>query len=213
MTTNKQRRETARRHLDKQLQHRQERSAARKRTTLIASIVGTIVVIAVVVGVMTVTANDTKPSATARSAAAAAAVSFRGVTVANPTDLTSAPVVTSTASAPPSGLLYKDLVVGTGTAATPASTVEVQYSGVLYKDGTAFDSSWSRGTAASFSLTQVVPGFTQGIGGTATIPPMKVGGRRIMILPAELGYGAQGQGSIPPNSPLVFVVDLTKVTG
>jgi peptidylprolyl isomerase len=58
-----------------------------------------------------------------------------------------------------------------------------------------------------------VAGFTQGIGGTTGVAPMKVGGRRIMILPPALGYGASGtpDGSIPPNTPIVFVVDLLNV--
>ena len=89
--------------------------------------------------------------------------------------------------------------------------MSVQYTGVLYKNGRQFDSSWERGQAASFSLQQVVPGFTQGIGGTHGVPPMKVGGRRIIIMPAALGYGPQAQNGIPANSPLVFVVDLKKI--
>ena len=84
---------------------------------------------------------------------------------------------------------------------------------MLYKTGTEFDSSWSRGQAAQFTLSQVVPGFTQGIGGTTGVAPMKVGGRRIIIMPAALGYGSQANASIPANSPLVFVVDLTAATG
>jgi peptidylprolyl isomerase len=92
--------------------------------------------------------------------------------------------------------------------------VTVQYVGVRYADGKKFDSSWDRGQPAQFSLTGVVKGFTEGIGGTKGVPPMKVGGRRIMILPASLGYGTQGAGAdIPPNTPLVFVVDLVSVQG
>jgi peptidylprolyl isomerase len=102
-------------------------------------------------------------------------------------------------------------VVGKGAPATPTSTVTVQYYGVLYKNGTYFDSSWKRGMPAAFPLTNVVKGFTYGIGGTKGVAPMKVGGRRIIIVPSALGYGAQGSGAIPPNSPLVFIVDLTKV--
>ncbi len=142
-------------------------------------------------------------------------VTFQGVSVGNPTNLKKQPKVCSSASKRPSGLETKDLVVGHGKAASPSATVTVQYSGVLYSNGTEFDSSWSRGQPASFSLQQVVPGFTQGIGGHGKTPPMKVGGRRIMILPASLGYGASapaGSG-IPANAPLVFVVDLLKVTG
>jgi peptidylprolyl isomerase len=234
--TNKQRREASRRHLERQLAERAEREAARKRFTLIASIVGTLVVIAgVVVAVVVTTGGDDKPAASKPTTSASdtgnpacphgdspvttapgtgTAVSFDGVTVRSATDLKAEPKIGSTATAPPAKLEVKDLVVGKGKAATPTSHVTVQYSGVLYCDGTPFDSSWSRGQPADFSLTGVVPGFTQGIGGTTGVAPMKVGGRRIIIMPADLGYGAnpqQGSG-IPPNAPLVFVVDLTKVS-
>jgi FKBP-type peptidyl-prolyl cis-trans isomerase len=236
--TNKQRREASRRHLERQLQRRGEREAARKRFTLIASIVGSIVLIAVVTifivavshenkggntaaGKKTPTATATgtaspSPSATPSTSArpaTGASVSFDGVTVKGAADLGGAPGVTSKASSAPTKLGYKDLVVGTGKSATPASTVTVQYVGVLYTNGTAFDSSWSRGKAAQFPLTGVVKGFTQGIGGTTGVPPMKVGGRRLMILPASLGYGSKAQGPIPANSPLVFVVDLKSIDG
>lgn len=241
MPTNKQRREASRRHLERQLQRRTEQDAARKRFTLIASIVGTIVVIAVVVVFIVAVGNDSKkpaaaktptPPPTVSSSAAPAcpggatpipaakgagkAVSFRGVTVKGATDLAHAPSVGSTAKTPPAKLLVKDLVLGKGTAATPKSKVSVQYVGALYCDGTMFDSSWARGgKPVAFPLTGVIPGFTQGIGGTSGVAPMKVGGRRIVIMPAALGYGPNPQqGSpIPPNAPLVFVVDLKSVTG
>jgi peptidylprolyl isomerase len=73
---------------------------------------------------------------------------------------------------------------------------------VLYNGGKEFDSSWSRGEPATFSLSGVIPGWTRGMIG------MQVGGRRELIIPASLAYGAKGQGSIPPNAPLVFVIDL-----
>lgn len=239
MPTEKQRREAARRHLERQLQRRQEREAQRRRFTLIASIVGTVALIAVVIGFIAFTNNDKKKStasgasgtstgtaatspattpttaapSTSYPAAKGASVSFDGVTVVGATDLKGNPKTTSKSSTTPTKLLYKDLVVGTGPAATPKSTVTVQYVGVLYKNGTPFDSSWGRGQAAQFSLTGVVPGFTQGIGGNATVPPMKVGGRRIIIMPSSLGYGAQASGPIPANSALVFVVDLKSIDG
>ena len=239
MPTEKQRREAARRHLERQLQRRQEREAKRRRSTLIASVVGTVALIAVVIGFIAFTNNDKKtPTASGTSgastgtaasspattpttaapstsypAAKGASVSFDGVTVVGATDLKGNPKTTSKSSTTPTKLLYKDLVVGTGAAATPKSTVTVQYVGVLYKDGKLFDSSWGRGQAAQFSLTGVVPGFTQGIGGSATVPPMKVGGRRIIIMPSKLGYGAQASGPIPANSALVFVVDLKSING
>jgi peptidylprolyl isomerase len=228
--SNKQRRDAARRHLERQLQRRQQREAARKRTTLIATIAGTVVLAVVVVVVVIALTNDNKkananstttpttsttPSATPSPTpstsyppAKGAAVSFQGVTVKGAADLAGEPGVTSKSATAPTKLAYKDLVVGKGKAATPTSTVTVQYSGVLYKTGKAFDSSWSRGQPAQFALTGVIKGFTQGIGGTTGVPPMKAGGRRIVIIPASLGYGSHAQGPIPANSPLVFVVDL-----
>ncbi|HEU5008994.1 MAG TPA: FKBP-type peptidyl-prolyl cis-trans isomerase [Jatrophihabitantaceae bacterium] len=161
------------------------------------------------------TGNKPVPTATG----AGKAVSFHGVTVKNATNVNKVPSVGSTATAPPSKLLVKDLVVGKGKAATPTSSVSVKYTGVLYCDGTEFDGPAEHGDKAiTFSLTGVVPGFTQGIGGTKAtggskgIAPMKVGGRRIIIMPAALGYGSSGQGSIPANAPLVFVVTLEKVS-
>jgi FKBP-type peptidyl-prolyl cis-trans isomerase len=235
--TTKQRREAARRHLERQLQRREEREAARKRFTLIASIVGTVILIGLVTAFIVVITGDNKgtnkaggkstasatssatgsaspsvaPSTQAR-AAKGATVTFNGVSVAGAADLGGAPGVKAKSSTVPTKLAYKDLVVGKGAAATPKSSVTVQYVGALYKDGKIFGSSWSRGSTTTSSLTGVVPGFTQGIGGTTGVPPMKVGGRRIMILPAALGYGTQGSGTtIPPNSPLVFVVDLVSL--
>jgi hypothetical protein len=230
--TEKQRREAARRHLERQLQRRQEREVARRKFTLIASIVGTVILIAIIGLLVTVVGHNSKktpaaaasspspsPSATTPTAAPSSSsrpavgksVSFNGVTVTGAADLGGAPGVTSKASKAPSTLEYKDLVVGTGKAATAASSVTVEYVGVLYTNGTVFDSSWARGAPAQFSLAQVVKGFTEGIGGTTGVPPMKVGGRRIMILPSPLGYGSTANGSIPANSPLVFVVDLKSI--
>ena len=149
-----------------------------------------------------------------QASGAASTVTFNDVTVDGATDLASKPKVTAKSASTPTALEVKDLVAGDGTAASPTSTVTVQYIGVRYADGKQFDASWDHGGATSFSLQQVVPGFTQGIGGNAQVAPMKVGGRRIMILPASLGYGAQGtpDGSIPPNAPIVFVVDLVGVS-
>ena len=86
----------------------------------------------------------------------------------------------------------------------------VNYLGVNYVDCSEFDSSWAHDQVATFSLDGVVPGFTKGIGGDAAsgIAPMKVGGRREIIVPPADGYGTTGQGSIKPNEELVFVVDL-----
>lgn len=234
MPTSKQRREAARRHLERQLQRREEREAARRRFTLIASVAGTILVVAAIVATILVASSGSKkksadnptvssPTATSPTPtptpstsykpASGPAVSFAGVTVKGATDLAGYPVVTSKSSTPAAKLEYKDLVVGKGKAATDASTVTVQYVGVLYSNGTKFDASWDHGSPAQFSLSAVVKGFTYGIGGTSGVPPMKVGGRRVMILPADLGYGAQANGAIPANASLVFVVDLKSIDG
>ncbi len=81
----------------------------------------------------------------------------------------------------PKKLVIKDLIKGTGKAVTsPTQSVTVNYVGVLYKGGKEFDSSWSRHEPSTFPLTGVIAGWTQGI------PGMKVGGRRELIIPAEL---------------------------
>ncbi|MDX6607087.1 MAG: hypothetical protein QOD14_1627 [Solirubrobacterales bacterium] len=108
----------------------------------------------------------------------------------------------------PTQLVVKDLKTGDGVAAKSGDQVSVQYVGVLYSDGKQFDSSWDRGQPFSFQLGggQVIPGWDQGVAG------MKVGGRRELIIPPALGYGAQGQPpTIPANATLVFVIDLVSV--
>ena len=127
--------------------------------------------------------------------------------VAQPTDLTVEPVVGPGAQPPPTKLVTKDLVVGTGKTATASSTVVVKYVGADYTTGTDFTSgTWQENKATSFALSTVVPGFSQGIVG------MKVGGRREIVIPPSLGYGASGSGSIiKPNETLVFVVDLVSL--
>jgi peptidylprolyl isomerase len=126
-----------------------------------------------------------------------------------PAALAHKPVVSVPNGAPPTGLVRKDLVAGTGTAAAQGQTVTVNYVGVLYKTGKEFDSSWKRSQPFTTPLStgSVIPGWVQGING------MKVGGRRELIIPPNLAYGKQGRPpTIPPNSTLVFVVDLLSVS-
>lgn len=104
-----------------------------------------------------------------------------------------------------SGLTYYDLEVGDGPSpAGPTSQVKVHYTGWL-TNGKKFDSSVDRGEPAEFALNRVIKGWTEGVGS------MKVGGKRKLIVPPELGYGSQGQRDIPPNSTLVFDVELLGV--
>ena len=119
--------------------------------------------------------------------------------------LSTEPKVTPPSGAAPTTLVKKELIVGTGPEAQPGQTVTVNYVGVLFHGGKEFDASWKRHEPFTFALGKgaVIKGWDQGIAG------MKVGGRRELVIPAGLAYGAQGSGSaIPPNSALVFVVDL-----
>lgn len=123
------------------------------------------------------------------------------------TNLAAAPTITVPTGAAPSKLETKDIVVGHGPVAATADTVTVQYVGVNYANGKPFDSSWSRGKPSTFALSNVIPGFAQGIAG------MAVGSRREIVIPAALGYGAQGVApAIAPNENLIFVVDLLKLS-
>jgi hypothetical protein len=117
--------------------------------------------------------------------------------------------VISVTSGPYAGLRYVDVTVGNGASPTPnTGLVQVQYTGSLL-DGTKFDSSRDRGNPATFSLNRVIAGFSGGIGGGEGIAPMKIGGRRIIVMPPNLGYGDRPQGDlIPANSTLVFDVEL-----
>lgn len=106
-----------------------------------------------------------------------------------------------------SGLKYIDLEVGTGATPQQGNTVVVHYTGTL-EDGTKFDSSRDRGQPFSFKIGvgQVIKGWDEGVGS------MKVGGRRQLIIPANLGYGARGAGGvIPPNATLIFDVELIRI--
>lgn len=105
------------------------------------------------------------------------------------------------------GLKVEDIVIGTGQEAVTGSNLTVNYRGTLL-NGAQFDSSYDRGQPFTFVVGagQVIAGWDQGLVG------MKVGGKRRLTIPPELGYGSQGAGTIPPNSTLVFEVELLKVT-
>ena len=110
------------------------------------------------------------------------------------------------------GLKYTDTKLGDGAVAQPNSTVVVNYTGWLSNNGERgkkFDSSLDRGQPFSFQLGKgdVIKGWDEGVSG------MKVGGKRTLVIPPELGYGARGAGggAIPPNATLIFDVELLKV--
>ncbi len=111
----------------------------------------------------------------------------------------------------PSGLQYEDTAIGEGAEAKPGQDVQVHYTGWLWKDGeqgAKFDSSRDRNSPFEFALGagMVIRGWDEGVAG------MKVGGRRTLIIPAQLGYGARGAGGvIPPNATLKFDVELLAI--
>jgi FKBP-type peptidyl-prolyl cis-trans isomerase len=120
----------------------------------------------------------------------------------SPTKVTGKPKTTS------SGLQYWDIVVGTGATAVAGKPVKVHYTGWL-TNGKKFDSSVDRGQPFGFPLGggQVIKGWDEGVAG------MKVGGKRQLRIPPELGYGARGAGgAIPPNATLIFDVELLEVS-
>ena len=119
--------------------------------------------------------------------------------------LSTQPKVTVPSGAAPTTMVTKEIIKGAGPEAKAGESVTVNYVGVLYHGGKEFDASWKRNEPFTFALGkgQVIKGWDQGVAG------MKVGGRRMLIIPAELGYGKRGSPpAIPPNAPLVFVVDL-----
>lgn len=121
-------------------------------------------------------------------------------------DANGVPGITVPKTAPPTKLETAVLIKGDGPVVSAGASVTVHYTGVLWSDGTVFDSSWSRNTPATFSLDGVVPGFAQAIEGQT------VGSQILAVIPPELAYGDQDNGTIPPGSTLVFVIDILGTT-
>jgi peptidylprolyl isomerase len=146
------------------------------------------------------------PSGAGASAPTPTVTAPTATTAAATGPLARKPQVAKGAGAPPKKLVVHDLIVGKGPAAKAGQTLTMQYVGVLFKNGKQFDASWDHGGQPfSFTLGQgsVIPGWDQGLVG------MHVGGRRQLVIPAALAYGASGRPPvIPPNSALIFDVDL-----
>ncbi len=124
------------------------------------------------------------------------------------TNLQAKPEIGKPTGEPPAELVKEDIVVGKGRRVKEGDTVTVHYVGVNFSTGDQFDASWDRGAPTQFALRQgsLIDGWVQGMKG------MRVGGRRKLVIPPDLGYGAQGQPpAIPPNETLVFVIDLKKI--
>ena len=116
-----------------------------------------------------------------------------------------APTVSAPTGTPPSELTTKDIIVGTGAEVLPTSTLTVHYYLMAWSTGKVIESSWV-GQPATFPLANVVEGWQKGL------PGAKVGGRRLLVLPPSMGYGAAGAGPIGPNETLIFVVDIIGVS-
>lgn len=117
-----------------------------------------------------------------------------------------APTISAPTGAAPAELTTSDVIVGSGTEVLPSSTLTVHYTLMAWSTGKIIESSWSSGSPATFPLAQVVEGWQKGL------PGAKVGGRRLLILPPDMGYGAAGAGPIGPNETLIFVVDIIGVS-
>lgn len=117
------------------------------------------------------------------------------------------PEITLPDGPPPAGLQIIDLIEGDGREARPGAVVTTHYVGVSWTHGgRQFDASWDRGQPLSFGLSQVIAGWTEGI------PGMRVGGRRMLVIPPEKGYGNQSPTpAIAAGDTLVFVIDLVDV--
>jgi peptidylprolyl isomerase len=123
-------------------------------------------------------------------------------------DTTTKPVIPKPTGSPPRKLVKQDIVKGKGPAAKPGDTVTVNYVGVNFSNGQEFDASWDSGATFPVQLGagMVIEGWDKGLVG------IRKGGRRMLTIPPEMGYGAEGYPpDIPPNETLVFVVDAVSI--
>ncbi len=105
-------------------------------------------------------------------------------------------------AAPPTDLVVEVLKKGAGEPVTAEAPARIHYTGVTWDDGEVFDSTWEKGASASVTLDGVVPGFAQALEGQT------VGSQLLVVIPPDLGYGAEGSGAVPGDATLVFVIDI-----
>ncbi len=193
-------------------QRRRDSRRRKIRFAAIAAIVVLAVSIIVAIGVgggstgkVAVNASSTTTPTSAPATTVAALTSAAGkpcVAVADPLPA-GAPAVPVQVGPPPTKLVTQDLKVGTGATVTATDTLTVNYIGVSCSTGKIFDSSYSRGQPATFALSGVIKGWQDGI------PGMKVGGERLLGIPAVEAYGSQGSAPvIAPDEFLWFVVSI-----
>jgi peptidylprolyl isomerase len=178
------------------------------RTTTVAVLATAALGIAACGGTDRTASTATDPAATAAAPSPAATAPPKAAAQSISKDLETKPEVPKPTGAPPATLVVKDIVKGKGKTAKPGRNVTVQYVGVSYSTGEQFDATWDGGKPFQFQLgaQMVIPGWDRGVDG------MKVGGRRELVIPPDLAYGAEGRPGIAPNETLVFVIDLLGVS-
>ena len=169
------------------------------RTVLAVALVFTMVG-AIFLGVTSMSDSNVSDSGMSDSGSSASALP---VVTANAGE---APSISAPSGTPPAELTTSDVIVGTGAEVLPTSTLTVHYTLMAWSTGQVIESSWDSGSPATFPLANVVEGWQKGL------PGAKVGGRRLLILPPEMGYGAAGKGPIGPNETLIFAVDIIGVS-
>ena len=116
-----------------------------------------------------------------------------------------APTITPPSGDAPTALIAEDIIVGSGTEVVATSTLTLHYTLMKWSDGSILESSWSNGTPSTFQLSGLIQGWQQGL------PGAKVGGRRLLVLPPALGYGAMAGHPLEKDT-LIFVVDIIAVS-